>query len=60
MQQAKKNCSEAKCGEVKSCGEGLVSEKNLSVECILSQFFTQFEFSCVFLTDETFMSILLL
>lgn len=49
------SCFEAKCGEVNSWGEELVFENFLSVEFILSQFFTEFEFSCVFLTDQIFM-----
>lgn len=46
------------CGEAKSWGEELVFEKFLSVESILSQIFAHVQFSCVFLTDQIFMSIL--
>ena len=36
--------------------EELVFETILSVKSILRQFFIQFQFSCVILTDQTFMS----
>ena len=52
----KNNYFEAKCGDAKSWGEELVFEKFLSVEFIVTQIFTQIEFSCVFLTSQIFMS----
>ena len=47
MHLAKNNYFEAKGGEDKQWGEELVYEKFLSVELILSQIFTQIEFSWV-------------
>ena len=38
--------------------EELVFKKILSVESILSHFFIQFQFSCVILTEQIFMSFL--
>ena len=58
MHPAKNSWFEAKCGEAKSWGEELVFKKFLSKEFILSQIFTQIEFSCVFFTDKIFMSII--
>ena len=56
MHLAKNRRYEAKCGEAKSWSEELVFEKFLSVESILIQIFTHVEFSCVFFTDQIFMS----
>ena len=51
-------CFEFKCEKSKSWREELVFKTILSVESILSQFFIQFEFSCVFLTDQISMCFL--
>ena len=58
MHVAMNNYFEAKCGEAKLWDEKLVFENFLCVESILSQVFTHVEFSCVFLTNPIFMSIM--
>ena len=54
MHLGSNNYVDLKWEKILSHEEELVFEKILSVESILSQFFIQFQFSCVILTDKIF------
>ena len=58
MHLSSNNYFEFKWEKILSHEEELVFEKIFSVESILCQFFIQFWFSCVILTDQIFMSFL--
>ena len=58
MHSDSNNYFELKGEKIISHEEELVFEKFRSVESILSQFFIQFHFSCVILTNQIFMSFL--